>query len=544
MRTSLSFRHKILLLGALALLNVGLTAAVGLYAQRQQNVSVRELETAIEAVRNHVEADMFHEGLRAYVFKALHMARGGATKEEFAAMHAAFERDVQAFTEDIEANARLELPPTIAADIESVRPALSTYQQEAAKILELCESDPQLAATFVSAFEKSFEQLAERMDKLSDSIESYALSIRERADRTAAFTGRLLLVVLGLAIGVSALAIYALHRTVLTPLERFALHFEAIGKGTSDLTTKLDDSGRDEIAWMAGSFNRFVSKIRKAVGEVVETSAQLAASSRTLSTISDRSRAEVKLQQTEVEQVATAMNEMATSVAHVAENAGATAESVVRTNEEAAAVGRMVEGVIGAFGTLASDVTSATRVIKQLESDCQNIGTVLEVIRGIADQTNLLALNAAIEAARAGDQGRGFAVVADEVRTLASRTQQSTAEIQTTIERLQQGARSAVAVIEQSHACAEQTMGQAREANTALSKIMGQVGTLTEMNEQIASAAEEQSTVAEEINRNVVRIRDITEKAAQEAELTSTAARELSALAQQLSKIVDQFKTA
>ena len=119
-----------------------------------------------------------------------------------------------------------------------------------------------------------------------------------------------------------------------------------------------------------------------------------------------------------------------------------------RSNNEAQAGQDVVEKNVISIESLAEAVDNAEIIIQKVGQESDNIGTILDVIKNIAEQTNLLALNAAIEAARAGEQGRGFAVVADEVRTLASRTQQSTSEIEEMILSLQENAKKAVQAME------------------------------------------------------------------------------------------------
>ena len=232
-------------------------------------------------------------------------------------------------------------------------------------------------------------------------------------------------------------------------------------------------------------------------------------------------------QQQETEQVATAMNEMTATVEEVARNAAA-ASGAAHTALEASNDGLDIARVARQdIEVLVENVDNASRVISRLEEESGNIGVVLDVIKGIAEQTNLLALNAAIEAARAGEQGRGFAVVADEVRTLASRTQESTQEIEEMISRLQAGVRDTVNVMQVAVDKGQEGSEQVGRTLEALDAIQDAVNTMSDMNSQIATAAEEQTAVANEINQNILNINEQGVVTAQDAEAARLACEKL-----------------
>jgi len=309
-----------------------------------------------------------------------------------------------------------------------------------------------------------------------------------------------------------------------------------------DLTKKIDIRGKDEYAWMCWEYTCSRKGFKEMIENVIANSAQLASAAEELSTITVQSSEGVSRQQNETQQVATAMNEMSATVHEVAKNAAKAATAAHDADEQAKDGYKVVSKTVDTINDLAAEVKRSSQVIEGVKNDTLSIGSVLDVIRGIAEQTNLLALNAAIEAARAGEQGRGFAVVADEVRTLASRTQVSTQEIQEMIERLQSGANQAVDAMEKGREKAAESVEQAGKAGAALEAITQMVDTITSMNTQIASAANEQSTTAEEINRNIVNISQVADETANGAQQTSRATNELARLAVDLQQQVGRFQ--
>ena len=341
-----------------------------------------------------------------------------------------------------------------------------------------------------------------------------------------------------------AIIIYqSANRILIIPLTNLALKLQDISMGGGNLSERLEIKGKSEFDWLAGSYNGFVKKIAKTIDEIRLTSDKLATASGQLSAITENTEQGLLQQQSDTSQVASAMEEMTATVQEVARNAVHASQAAASTDTVAKSGKLVVDEAVNAINSLASEVQSAADVIQELEKDSENIGQVLTVIQGIAEQTNLLALNAAIEAARAGEQGRGFAVVADEVRTLASRTQNSTHEIQKTVEGLQIRARNAVKVMEQGQIQAGNSVQQAASAGEVLDQINYKIHEINDMNNQIACAAEEQTAVAEEINRSINKIGEVSEQTSKRAASTSQSCIELQGLAVSLKTTVGHFKT-
>lgn len=317
-----------------------------------------------------------------------------------------------------------------------------------------------------------------------------------------------------------------------------ALHAMAEG----DLTACAPLAGRDEFAWMAWEYGSARKRVAEILATAMSNATRLTVAARQLTGATDVTRTNAHRQSAELEQIATAMHQMSATVEDVAGHAHRAAEAAVQADSESRKGLEVVKASQATIDELAAEVTMTAELIGSVKTNSLNIGTVLDVIRGIAEQTNLLALNAAIEAARAGEQGRGFAVVADEVRSLASRTQQSTQEIQGMIERLQTGANQAAAAMEHGRQRAEATVQQAGVAAESLAAIVDVVNSIRRMNVQIADVAEAQSTTTNGIHASIESISNIAAETARSANQMAAASDDLSVLATQLQDCVGKFE--
>ncbi|SQH74471.1 Methyl-accepting chemotaxis protein [Shewanella benthica] len=390
------------------------------------------------------------------------------------------------------------------------------------------------ASPFANKARASFKELVKAVESFRQEIQQAAIA------SMADMKQQLILITIGSFV-LSGLLLFFVARGILHSVSTLTRSIGGIERN-SDLTRRIEISSKDEFADLSRAFNLMLDKFQASINSVSDTSKQLAQSAQGMAKITSETAASVQSQRHELDMVATAMNEMTATVVEVAKNANDAADAAnqtdVQSKEGMLVVNNTVETIVG----LAAEIESAAEVIQNLEKDSNQIGTILDVIKGIAEQTNLLALNAAIEAARAGEQGRGFAVVADEVRTLASRTQESTEEIQAMIEKLQAGAKTAVSVMSDSRKYADDSVSHAKSAGEALQMITQSIGIITEMNTQIATAAEEQSAVSEEINANIVNINHAAEEATEGANSTSSESERLAEMAQELQLLVQQFK--
>jgi methyl-accepting chemotaxis protein len=333
-------------------------------------------------------------------------------------------------------------------------------------------------------------------------IETLSTDLITQTESTTNFVTVLLFI--GLLIG-GGIA-WITTRLISTPLKHAVAAMRDIAEGEGDLTQRLDARGDDEIAQLARAFNHFAANIQGLLSQVLESADQISNSSQQMAAASSNAEGSIQKQNAETEQISTAVEEMSMNSQEVAQNAELAADAARNADMETTEGRRIVTDALQSVGRLADETQASAGVIEKLGTDIQGISSVIDMIRGVAEQTNLLALNAAIEAARAGEQGRGFAVVADEVRTLASRTQQSTQEIQNKVEILQKDASMAVTKMLHNREIADDTIELTTAAGTSLEAITQAVARITEMSDHIARAAEQQSEVANVVSQNIANV--------------------------------------
>lgn len=389
---------------------------------------------------------------------------------------------------------------------------------------------------------KAFQHLRDYIDELQEKrlveVDEYTKQIDHDLDASA----QQLFAIVVIATLVSLLAAFFLPLLVANQVRGISDRIQNIAEGDGDLTIRVPVTTNDELGELSAHVNVFMEKLQRIIASVLQNTNEVSKAAESLLSVSSNSQKAADDQCHAITMVVTAVNELTMAIQEVARNTSSTAQNTKDATEITELGQERIRIAVEHVKGLAARIHETAEFMSKLEGEAKNVTSVIDVIRGVAEQTNLLALNAAIEAARAGEQGRGFAVVADEVRTLASRTQQSTGDIQGMLSQLQSGVQHAVTAMGNSELLTNDAVTSASDAGNSLAGINSAVREIADMATQIATAAEEQSSVTSEIDRNLVQINSLAMNTAEGASKTAQESQRLNQLSIQLRQLVGQFK--
>ncbi|KIP67711.1 chemotaxis protein [Vibrio harveyi] len=398
-----------------------------------------------------------------------------------------------------------------------------------------------------SALYNNIANLATKVDSSMSILEQFTTTATDKLNESLTDAGDIYsagvtkAIVIAVIVVLFATAIgYHIAQSVREPLTRILKVLESLTEG--DMTQRIDNRYNNEFSHVSGHINTLADSLHNILVKLNDASDNLASTASTNEQTSSQAQSKLNAQREQTATVATAMTEMSHSVQEVAQSAQGSLEMVQRV-ETASDQGRNVmNSNISTINQLETRLNESVSAVSELQKMSGQIGSILDVIRNIAEQTNLLALNAAIEAARAGEQGRGFAVVADEVRVLASKTTQSTTEIEAMISNLQSSSQSANQVIQSCMSDMEMSVEQASKANSSMEEIQALIIEISQMSTHISQAAAEQSETSADIARNIEDINSIADESYHAMSSIAQTSESLTQLAHQQNELVHRFK--
>ena len=403
-------------------------------------------------------------------------------------------------------------------------------------------------ADFSTLAEKS-KEMTDNLSKLQDSLNRFNqarndefINAFENVNQNTEST-----VSIGITLGVITIALlfvvaYPISSATKNSIDQIANSMQRIAEEDGDLTSRINSSSKDEMGTLVHWFNTFIGKLQSTIKQTVDTALPLAQTATNIQQLSNKSQAIFEKQLVSSEQSQISVGEMNQSVERISNNASNASNSAEKAQQGANKGLADVQSTIESIESLSLSIEESSKTVLKLEEDSNKVNVVLEVIKGIAEQTNLLALNAAIEAARAGEQGRGFAVVADEVRNLASRTQESTEEINGILEKLQSAAKDAVQKMENSRTQVRKSVECAGDAGDSLQAINVTVSEINKMNEEITHNSSQQKEIASRLVSSVSDIKNKTQESNEASKELATVSEDLTKLASVLESIATQFK--
>ena len=450
------------------------------------------------------------------------------------------------FHERLNAIEKLLDAPKDKETIGSIKKNIDIYAAGFGKVLEQIKSGaittPQDANKAIGQYKEATHQAESMVTDFAKQIDS---QMEEKVKESSSAAGSIemnmaiqVIIAFLLTFFLAAIII----RSITKPLALFLERTTDIAQGEGDLTKRLDDSAKDELGEISRMFNRFIEKLHGIISQISSTSSQVAAASNQLNSTSERIATGSEEVAAQATTIATAGEEMSSTSGDIAQNCQMASEGAQRASASAQNGANVVDTTVRVMGQIAERVQESARTVESLGARSDQIGAIIGTIEDIADQTNLLALNAAIEAARAGEQGRGFAVVADEVRALAERTTRATREIGEMIKAIQSETKGAVAAMEQGVHQVENGTMEAAKSGQALQDIMEQINDVAMQVHQIATAAEEQTATTSEISSNMHQITVVVQQTSHGAHESATAAAQLHGNAEELQRLVRQFR--
>ncbi|MCB2388550.1 MULTISPECIES: methyl-accepting chemotaxis protein [Oceanospirillaceae] len=414
---------------------------------------------------------------------------------------------------DISADAK-KLSQSFLTAFERWRPKSEAMVQQ---VLGGSLSTRQATEMSTGSLENEFEGIRETLNVLGEKLGEEAKSLQKKAEQAKNAALRSIFILVGVALLIALLVAVYFPRLITRPVNELARVLGQMADGKGDLSKRMPDLGRDEIGLLSHNFNRFLGGMQQMIGTIQQVALDVASTTNTLKKGAGDSQRISGEYAGSMELVATANHEMGLAIQEVSSNTQQVSEEAKAADQSARAVSKQFRQAMEEIQALAENVDNSGAVIQELVAETTNIASVLDVIKGIAEQTNLLALNAAIEAARAGEQGRGFAVVADEVRTLASKTQQSTGDINVMIEKLRSGVNRAVSSMKESQEKAVSTVEYASKSEENIRNISGSLLSISDRILQVASAIEEQTSVINNINENLSNAKHLSDQGMQSA---------------------------
>ncbi|MGF6108995.1 methyl-accepting chemotaxis protein [Pseudomonas sp. ADAK2] len=536
----MSIKLRLLLLMGTGLLTALVMSLVSYLGHTQMAQAVNDSEVSMAALRNHLEADMMHDALRADVLSAMLVGLGKSTssKDE---VRSSIEEHATRFREVLGENLKLPVNATIMAGLNKIKPSLDTYISAAERIVAVALENPEAAQQQIGTFNGVFTQLEGEMSALSELIETNTQQASQGTQQAISHAN----IALGSVLVASLLLLLAQGRwvilSIMAPLRSAIRIADSIAHGNLSEPI-IEPTGNDEASRLIRTLATMQRDLRGMI-EVVRSNAHgVSGMSQQLSNGCHEVAGSSQQQSVAASTMAAAASEMTASIEEITRHANRALDMANQAEELAKDGGKVIHQVVSDMDGIARSAQQSAQVIRTLDKESEGIFSIIQVIKGIADQTNLLALNAAIEAARAGEQGRGFAVVADEVRSLAGRTSASTQEIAAMVARIQQSTREAVTSMEAGVAQVDKGMAVTADVERAIREILEATLNTTQLVNDISRTIGEQSLASNEIAHQVEMIAGMSEDNSKVIGRTASTTDELSSLAGQLSQSVDRFR--